>query len=333
MELTEPPSHLAPPLILTAEVTTLLHQLARLTATCAVRPVPLVEWRETILVVYRKKARSTHDRMRQALDLAIALSPPGATTTEALTPGLVERLAMRPGAPETISGLMRALRAACGLAVASGSLACSPFGPSTPWPEPDDRPRHRHHSRADLARVLAYLEASSSTWEGGRLYALAATLAYAGLRRNEALRLRVDDVDLSRSILHVRRHGRRLKTRKSAAPVPMPGPLVAILRAWLPRCGAPWVFPGVMRLGPWTGGMAGKTARCKLRAAGLAVGVEGFTPQSLRRSCATHLRGKHGLSPAQVQLVLRHSSQETQRHYLEDDLVNLAELVADFRFA
>jgi integrase len=320
------------PMIPTQEVMTLLHQLARLTASVAVRPVPLAEWRESVLAKYQRRARSTRNRMRQAIDLAMALSPTGAST-DSLTTELVERLAMRPSAPETVAGLMRALRAACNLAVASGSLASCPFGPETPWPDSDETPRRRHHSRADLAKVLAHLELGSADWEGGRLYALAATLAYSGLRKLEALRLRVEDVDLPRSILQVRRHGRKLKTRKSAAPVPMPGPLVSIMGAWLPRCGADWVFPGSKGLGPWTGGMAGKTARCRLKAAALEVGVPGFYPQSLRRSCATHLRGRHGLSPAQVQLVLRHSSQETQRLYLEDDLANLAELVTGFDYS
>jgi integrase len=321
-----------PPTPLTPEVMNLLRQIARLTAAVAVRPVPLVEWREQVLTKYQASPRSTRNRMGQALELAIALCPHGSTTT-ALTPELVGRLAIRPGAPETTAGLMRALRAACNLAVAGGSLDSCPFGPATPWPDPEDTPRRRHHSRATLARVLAHLEARSSGWEGGRLYALAATLAYTGLRKLEALRLEVQDVDLARSILHVRRHGRRLKTRKSAAPVPMPAALAAILTAWLPRCGGLWVFPGAKQLGPWTGGTSGKTAGCRLKAAALEVGVTGFYPQSLRRSCATHLRGKHGLSPAQVQLVLRHSSQETQRLYLEDDLDNLAELVTGFEYA
>jgi integrase len=58
---------------------------------------------------------------------------------------------------------------------------------------------------------------------------LASVWAYAGLRRTEALRLRVEDVDLDRRLLWVRGNGRRLKTRASAAPVPICSALAGTL--------------------------------------------------------------------------------------------------------
>jgi len=119
----------------------------------------------------------------------------------------------------------------------------------------------------------------------------------------------------------------------SAAPVPMPTVLEGILRAWLPHAHADWVFPGVRRRNAWTGGKGGQRAGCRLRLAGEAVGVRGFTPHSLRRSLATHLRGSHGLTKEQLKMVLRHSNVLTQELYVGEDLANLAALVADFRYA
>ena len=117
--------------------------------------------------------------------------------------------------------------------------------------------RTRHHARTEVARLLELLAAERADWIGGRLHALAATVALTGLRRDEALRLRVEDVHLAEGYLAVRGHGRRLKTRASAQPVPLPDQLVAVLADWLPRTGSEWVFPGVRRQGPWTGGAIG----------------------------------------------------------------------------
>ncbi len=92
----------------------------------------------------------------------------------------------------------------------------------------------------------------SGSWEGARLHALAATVAYAALRRDEALTLRVADVDLVAGLLAVSDRKRR-KTPASAATVPIAPELAAVLAAWLPRCGSIHCFPGVRRRGPWTG--------------------------------------------------------------------------------
>ena len=83
--------------------------------------------------------------------------------------------------------------------------------------------------------MLDLLESRSETWSGARLHALAATIAYTGLRRTEALTLMVADVDASRGILDVSDRTRR-KTACSAAPVPIPPELAVILHTWLPQC-------------------------------------------------------------------------------------------------
>jgi integrase len=300
-------------------------------------PVPLERWRDEVLAEYRPglKAPTTRIRMTQALRELVELAGPGATTRD-LTAELIARFATaRPQRrAETTNGLLRAARTACNLAIARGYLRTSPFAGRRFWARPDAPTGPRHHGRAEIARVLAHLQDGIAGWAGHRLYALAAVYAYTGLRRDEALRLRVEDVDLGRGFVFVRPNGRSLKTAASHAPVPCPAALVAILAAWIPRSGqGGWVFPGVRGLGPWTGGKAGQRPADRLKAAGRAVGVEGFTPHSLRRSLATHLAGHHGLSPRQIRMVLRHSNDRTQdRHYIQPDLANLAGMVRGFTF-
>ena len=113
------------------------------------------------------------------------------------------------------------------------------------------------HPTADVARVLELLKSRSESWTGGRLYAMAATAAYTALRRDELLWLQCQDIDLPAGLLHVVER-RRLKTLASAGVVPIAADLAGILAAWEPRCGSPWLFPGVRRRDrPWTGGASG----------------------------------------------------------------------------
>jgi integrase len=193
--------------------------------------------------------------------------------------------------------------------------------------------RRKHHPRADVVKVLDYLKGRSQTWEGGRLYVLASIYAYTGIRKSEALMLRVEDVDLKRGFLFVLPNGQELKTEGSSAPVPCPRALVAILRGWIGRCGSEWLIPNKGRLKPWKGGRDGKRPTDRMVSAGEAVGVEGFTPLSLRHSLATHFASFWGLSDKQIQMILRHTTVLTQRIYIHPDLINLGELVRDFDFA
>ena len=144
---------------------------------------------------------------------------------------------------------------------------------------------------------------------------------------------RVADIDLERGFVFVKPNAGRLKTAGSEAPVPIPDALGVALRSWLPRCGSDWVIPCVGRLSPWLHGQSERRPVGRLKAAGKAVGVDGFTPLSLRHSLATHLAGWWGLSPRQVQLVLRHTTEATQGYYVHPDLANLRETVRAVDFA
>lgn len=292
-------------------------------------PTPVSEWSDRVEALYARKAKTTRVQMGQALRVLRGLLPPEATTAE-LAAGLLDRfVAAVPGRRwATVDGLLRALRAACNLAVRWRILDASPFEGWDHWPEPEPS-RRRHLSEAEVARLLESLRSRASTWSGARLHALAAVWAFCGLRRDEALRLRVEDVDLPARVVHVRPHGRRLKTKASAAPVPVPEALASILAEWIPRAESEWVFPGSTRRGPWVGGGAGRRAGDQLRAAAEAIGLRDVTPHVLRHSLATSLAHR-GLSPRQLQLILRHSNQETQRLYVHPDEPALVGLMAGF---
>ncbi len=147
----------------------------------------------------------------------------------------------------------------------------------------------------------------------------------------EALSLRTADVKVDDRLIQIVKR-RRLKRPTAAAPVPMAEELAEVLRSWLPQTGCGWCFPNLSRSGPWTGGSAGYTPLDRLKAAGLAVDVDGLTFQSLRHSWATHAESAWGLSELVVQRILRHTRTRTQDHYRHADKANLVEAVKGIRF-
>ena len=228
----------------------------------------------------------------------------------------------------------------------------SPFRLRKTWIRRVAPQRKQHHTREEIARVLALMrrdidrKTSWAQWRARRLYALCATVAYTGLRAKEAHFLRTEDVDLAERMLFIRpRSGNRLKTERSAQPVPIPEALVPILAEWMPHLVLPevrpcdadaprpranpqgvrdpgWMFPNAYRTGPWRGGPAGCRPIDRMKAMGRRAGVEGFTFQSLRHSWATHAEF-WGLSDLQIARVLRHTNTRTQDHYRHADGENL----------
>ena len=273
----------------------------------------------SILAVYSGPGHAprTAAKMRHVLDLVQAME---VRTTADLTTELIARfVAARSTVVKTatVRGDLSYLSAACTYAVEEGWLDRAPrFKRVRPRPAKPAAPRC--HSIEDVGRVLDHLRSQASTWEGGRLYALAAVVAYTGLRRDEALYLRTEDVNITVCVLRIVAR-RRLKTLGSEASVPMPTELVKILETWVPRTGSVWLFPGVRRVGPWTGGTCGERAGDVLKNAAQMVGVEGFTLLSLRHTFATLARRRWGLSAIEVATILRHSTVNTQSWYVHDD--------------
>jgi integrase len=325
-------------------------------------PIPWDQFTAELLELYAPplRAKGTFNKMRQVLGLVAGL---GVTSTAELTPPLVARyVASRPPGESswTTYSMVSALRAACNYAAAQGYCRVSPFALRKHWVRRSDPGRKRHHSREEIARVLALMKADVGRkggwpqWRARRLHALASTVAYTGLRKKEALYLRVEDVDFEARMLLVRpRTGNRLKTERSAQPVPIPDALMPVLAGWLPHLtlpeGAPpanapmpdanprgvrdagWVFPNAYRTGPWVGGMVGYRPLDRMKHLGVRAGVEGFTFQSLRHSWATHAEF-WGLSDVMIQRVLRHTNTRTQMHYRHADGDNLRAKVGGVGF-
>jgi integrase len=292
-----------------------------------VPPVSFSSFRNEILDCYRPplRAAATHRRMGQVLDLVGRLDPPPSSTAD-LTVGLIARY-VRVRADvvcnNALAGELSYLAAACSFAVAEGWLERSPFHSRRFRLRPEPPAAKQHHSLDELRRVLGWLrDRAGLSWRDHRLYVAASLVAYTGLRRNEALYLRVEDLDLAAGILAVVAR-RRLKTLASAQPVPIPPELGEVLAGWLPVCDSEWVMPCSHRRTPWVGGNVSSRACDQLAAAGRAVGVEGLTFLSLRHSWATHAETAWGLSEAAIQRVLRHTRPLTQRLYRHADLANL----------
>lgn len=326
-------------------------------------PIPFDSFTLEVLAMYAPplRAQSTRNKMRWALRIAAGLLGPKATTAD-LTPGFVAAVVTaRPPAesPNSTLSLLSSLRAACNYAVVRGYLRVTPFAARKRWVRPAPPGPPKYHTRAEIAAVLALLRREAeerpgwAQWRARRLYALAATLAYTGMRRNEALYLHAADAVLdSRMLLIVARKGSALKTLGSAQPVPIAEPLAPILADWLahrldapgladgvpaavaarpvdPSC--PWLFPNLSRMGPWTSGGPGQKPLDRLKAAGVRAGVAGFTALSLRHSFASHAE-YWGLSPAEIQRVLRHTNLRTQWHYRHADAANMRSAVRNVGF-
>lgn len=229
--------------------------------------------------------------------------------------------------PWRTRSLLLTWRAATNIALAKRYLRVSPFAVRKldRWVSPSEPDTVRHHSLRSIGLVMTHLQGRSGlTWEDHRLFALAATVAWTGVRASEAHHALASDFDLAGGVFIIDSRRRRLKTKASGQPVAIPAALGGFLEAWLPSCGSTWAFPGSRRKAPWLGGSPGRKPLDRLKAEALAVGVEGFTFQSLRHSWATHAEGPWGLSDPQIQRNLRHTTIRTSKQsYRHADLPNL----------
>jgi integrase len=253
---------------------------------------------------------------------------------------------------ETLRSVLSSLRAVCSYAEACGYLGAGRISPFrikrlSKWVTRTERKEGRHLSRDEIRRVLdrLRLDVAERTewaqWRSRRIYVLTAIIAYCALRKNEAIRLQVGDVDLPGRTIHIVART-KLKTTASAQPVPIPDALVPILADWLahrldappgvvvPAC--PWLIPCINRKVPWLHGALGAKSLDVFQDAAERAGIQGATLQALRRSWATHAE-YHGLGPAMIQRVLRHTSGRTaERWYRKADLPNMREVCKGIDF-
>ena len=179
----------------------------------------------------------------------------------------------------------------------------------------DDR-KVRSFTRAE---ALSFLKVA----EQHRLYALWAVALAMGLRRGEALGLAWVDVDLDDGRLTIRQALHRVdgelrlehvKTEASVAVLPIPGPLVGILRGHRSRqleerfaAGSDWRDTGLVFTSATGGFLEPRNINRVFHTLCARAGVPQLRVHDLRHSCAT-LLFTMGVAPATVQRILRHSS-------------------------
>jgi site-specific recombinase XerD len=220
--------------------------------------------------------------------------------------------------PVSVHQAFRTLRTFCRWCVRTGRLAADPMAgitmrcPKTLPRVPDDE------------AVRALLTACDHTVEGRRNRTLVALLADSGLRKEEARRLRVGDLDLAARLIHVRagkgqRDGVAFFGEATAS----------LLRAWLavhpdPR---PQAFLFVTRTGRPLGPWAPKRILHRLsRRAGLDRPVG---PHALRHFAATAVWRRSG----DLELIRRLLRHETLTMALRYVAVSQTDLAAKFAAA
>jgi integrase len=309
-----------------------------------------------VLALYLPPIRrlATHRKMRQVLGEFSAFC----LTTADLTPSVIAAwLQAHPERrPETTLALLRTLRAACTYGVLVSALEANPFAWRKPtawvdWDVPELDPPV--HSAEEISRVLALadqeaamqrgawtvdrgpmesLTVHDAAWKAARLRALVYAYAFLGARKREVLGLLVADVDLAGGCIAIRTNRRRgLKTRSSAAHLPIPAELGRVLAAWMPLTGCDWLFPGAKRQGPWLDGPPGLKAIDQIKALGERAGVEGLTIASFRHTFASLAEGWN-MSELELQRLLRHSRIRTQRAYRHELPAVLKEAGAKVHF-
>jgi site-specific recombinase XerD len=158
-------------------------------------------------------------------------------------------------------------------------------------------------SGSEVMQVLASLDSP--------VHRTLAMLCYgAGLRVGEACRLKVDDIDSQRMVLHVRA-AKGDKDRQVALGATLLEALRSYWRWRRPR--GPYLFPGNRRQPPYLSKAAfQKVLKASVEASGLDKRV---TPHTLRHCYATHLI-EAGTDLRTVQLLLGHSSLRSTMLYV-----------------
>jgi integrase len=247
-------------------------------------------------------------------------------------------------APITNRSLLSAFRAACSYGVYKGWIR-NPFEFrrlddwfSADEIEPDDEEPFPHHRTAEEIQAILRLadrEALAGAWKAARLRALVYTAAFTGAHKNEILGLRKCDVDLDASVIKIRSHAqKKLKNAARAARIPIAGPLLKVLKAWMRQTQrSEWLFPNAVDR-PWLHGRHGYRALDQVKQLGERAGVEGLTLIAFRHTFAT-LAEDWGIGELMLQRLLRHSNRRSQRSYRHQDLELMARAIGkvDYRRA
>ena len=167
-------------------------------------------------------------------------------------------------------------------------------------------PRHQQRlplilSKEEVARILTAPVHLKSR-------ALLMTIYAAGLRRSEAARLRVRDIDSARMTITVHQG----KGQKDRVVMLSPVLLDTLRQYWRQVKPKQWLFPGETPDQPISGNDIFMVFHNAVRRAGISKKV---SPHSLRHSFATHLL-ESGTDLRTIQILLGHRSLKTTARYL-----------------
>jgi integrase len=201
-----------------------------------------------------------------------------------------------------------------------------------------DEKKEKHYTFEEIGKILALATKEAQdepTFEKKRLRALVYFVAYTGCRINEAIHLEWMDIDFDNGVawLYFKTEN-DLKTEGSQAPFGLPEQLLTVLREWKDdptRIDCSWVFAN-SRKKPWKSGAPGYRPFDQMRELGRRVGIAGANFKRFRHSLSTHGKQRFGMTKEQVRAQLRHTTEETQKHYTHDDLANLREAVKNVDF-
>lgn len=213
-------------------------------------------------------------------------------------------LQLRGAGPETLKMNVAGLKFLYGVTLDRPKVVTRIPWPKVPHKKPDIL------SGSEMEKVLAAV--------GSLVPAMALTTAYGtGLRISEACRLRVEDIDSKRGLIHVRL-GKGGKDRY----VMLPQRLLTMLRRYWAqvRPSGGWLFPGRKQGQPMTPSAVNKALDAAVRSVKLKKRV---TAHTLRHSFATHLL-ETGNDIRLIQVLLGHASIRTTARYAQVSAVHVA---------
>ena len=175
---------------------------------------------------------------------------------------------------------------------------------SIPYPK---YPSHRIPKVISPEEVAQLIDAASNL----QARAILMTLYSTGMRRSELVRLRVEDIDSKRMVVHIRQ-GKGGKDRD----VPLCPKLLETLREyWRWRKSKTWLFPQIGSRGK-TGHITAHTVWYACDQAARHAGLKKrVSPHMLRHSFATHLL-ENGADLPTIQILMGHADLEATSIYL-----------------
>jgi len=274
-------------------------------------------WEAGILKVSSRKP-ATRELYERLARLHLKPAPFGALTLADIRPRHIDALVLslrdKHLSDSTVRTTYTVLRSILDGAKRDALIA---HNPAERVPRPSvTRTEARHLSPAEVRRVLAAAESS-------RYHAALELIAVTGLRRGEALGLAWNDLDLDKSLLHVRQtlgrvsHELRLSTPKtdnSRRDVVLTAPVMALLRRQRKaqlverlRAGDQWQDSGFVFTTENGSPVDGRNLLRVLQSAAKAAGLENVGLHTLRHSAATAMLNA-GIPLHVVSRILGHSS-------------------------